>query len=367
MLLEGLCIIFVATGCIYIGSNLKHWKDVSNNMKSDEEEVDETITLNFYHILTIPLTSSIMLVVLLYFFDYLQYILLLLIMISSMSAVHLLLKEFIILVYKHMNWDRTCISIWADFISFAISVAMLVDWLWNGDFISHDILACSLAIIFIHLVRLPNLKLAALLLLLLFVYDIYWVFVSKYHFDKNVMVEVATKSSSNPIQVLGQHYEIPILSSATPIINLPLKLIFPSYDGPLSKASSSMHEIRYSVLGLGDITVPGMLLAYARDVDNHSDQSRFIEVCDLESRSCSLKKSHEKDHASPSNQLFNYGLIGYVLGLSLAILASRISQHPQPALLYIVPSLIGCISGRALCEGRFLLVWNGPKALGQLS
>jgi len=45
--------------------------------------------------------------------------------------------------------------------------------------------------------RLPSLKIAAISLMALFVYDIFWVFFSQRFFGENVMVVVATKESDN--------------------------------------------------------------------------------------------------------------------------------------------------------------------------
>ena len=75
------------------------------------------------------------------------------------------------------------------------------------------------------MIRFPSLKLAAVCLGLLFLYDIFWVFFSEYIFSKNVMVEVATKSAANPLQAFGVLLKIPILEASQPKLELPIKLL----------------------------------------------------------------------------------------------------------------------------------------------
>lgn len=61
------------------------------------------------------------------------------------------------------------------------------------------VIATGLCISFIALVRLPNLKVSALLLLGLVIYDVFWVYFSHYIFTTNVMVRVATREAENPV------------------------------------------------------------------------------------------------------------------------------------------------------------------------
>lgn len=77
----------------------------------------------------------------------------------------------------------------------------------EDSLIHHDIpylvIATGLCISFIALVRLPNLKVSALLLLGLVIYDVFWVYFSHYIFATNVMVRVATREAENPVGVLN--------------------------------------------------------------------------------------------------------------------------------------------------------------------
>ena len=60
------------------------------------------------------------------------------------------------------------------------------------------------------------------------------------------MVDVSSKHAENPLGVIAQGLHIP-LAQALPQLELPSKILFPSVQ----------HPGQYSVLGLGDVVVPG--------------------------------------------------------------------------------------------------------------
>ena len=51
----------------------------------------------------------------------------------------------------------------------------------------------------ISTVRIDRLKVIVVIFILLFVYDIFWVFFSEHFFQKNVMVTVANQNFTQPI------------------------------------------------------------------------------------------------------------------------------------------------------------------------
>jgi hypothetical protein len=179
------------------------------------------------------------------------------------------------------------------------------------------------------------------------------------------MVEVATKRALNPFQLIGNYFGISFLKSTAKFIELPLKLIVPSFASSFS--STGFH---YSVLGLGDITIPGLLISLAREMDvinynismlsNHSGASSENNSISIEVEVCLNATSKERNSKKPQ-RLFTFGLIGYCIGLGSAFIIGRWFQHAQPALLYLVPSVIVFISLRAIYEKRFMEIWNGPK------
>lgn len=118
----------------------------------------------------------------------------------------------------------------------------------------------GLCVAFIAFVRLPSLKVSTLLLTGLLVYDVFWVFFSSYIFRSNVMVRVATRSAENPVGLLSKRLHMHHLVYShrhAPKLSLPGKLVFPSIN----------NNGHFSMLGLGDIVMPGLLLCFVLRYD----------------------------------------------------------------------------------------------------
>lgn len=115
----------------------------------------------------------------------------------------------------------------------------------------------GLCVAFIAFVRLPSLKVSTLLLTGLLLYDVFWVFFSSYIFSTNVMVKVATRPAENPVGLVARKLNLGAYVKEAPKLNLPGKLVFPSIH-------NSGH---FSMLGLGDIVMPGLLLCFVLRYD----------------------------------------------------------------------------------------------------
>lgn len=150
----------------------------------------------------------------------------------------------------------------------------------------NNILACSLALSAIDLLAIPDFQSAAVLLSGLFFYDIFWVFGSKSVFGSNVMVSVAKQFEG------------------------PIKLVFPRFLGAPPKDCS--------MLGLGDIVIPGLFIALMLRFD-----IRTVNIF------------------SPIPTKLPYFLgavVSYVVGLIATNIALTVFEAAQPALLYLVPA-----------------------------
>ncbi len=123
--------------------------------------------------------------------------------------------------------------------------------IWKYLFYFFKVIGIGFCVTFIAIVRLPSLKVSTLLLVGLVIYDVFWVYFSHLIFDSNVMVKVATKEADNPMKFMARKLNIETsFSKDSPKLSLPGKLLVPSYQ----KSGN------FSILGLGDIVVPGLLL-----------------------------------------------------------------------------------------------------------
>ncbi|KAK9288813.1 hypothetical protein L1049_017278 [Liquidambar formosana] len=189
-------------------------------------------------------------------------------------------------------------------------VAFAIFWVTNLQapyaWVGQDILGICLMITVLQMARLPNIKVATVLLCCAFFYDIFWVFVSPLIFHESVMIAVARGDNSG-----GQ--AIPML--------LRIPRIFDPWGG-------------YDMIGFGDILFPGLLISFASRYDR-------------------LNKK------GISGGYFLWLTVGYGFGLILTYIGLYLMDgHGQPALLYLVPCTLGLIVILGLVRGELKHLWN---------
>lgn len=222
----------------------------------------------------------------------------------------------------------------AELLALFCSLFLVMVWMMTGHWILMDALAMGLCISMIAYLRLPSLKVSILLLLGLVVYDVFWVYFSVYIFKDNVMVKVATQPADNPISFVADkigsitYEEVP----SSRHLSLPGKLVFPSYS----------EQGRMSMLGLGDIVMPGLLLSFVLRFDNHKRQT-------------STNLSEES-----KIKYFHCSLVGYFLGLLTATIVSEVYKSAQPALLFLVPSTLLPLLVIGYLNGDLREMWSNP-------
>ncbi|XP_075771885.1 signal peptide peptidase-like 3 isoform X2 [Pelodiscus sinensis] len=275
----------------------------------------------------------------------------------------------------------------AELLSFSLSLMLVLIWVLTGHWLLMDALAMGLCVAMIAFVRLPSLKVSCLLLSGLLIYDVFWVFFSAYIFNSNVMVKVATQPADNPLDVLSRKLHLgPNVGRDVPRLSLPGKLVFPSpsadgrrtppcrtqreRDGrrrngtperPPETASGSEAPqdpepgstgSHFSMLGIGDIVMPGLLLCFVLRYDNYKKQAN--------SDSCGTPGPGNISGRMQKVSYFHCTLIGYFVGLLTATVASRIHRAAQPALLYLVPFTLLPLLTMAYLKGDLRRMWSEP-------
>lgn len=224
-------------------------------------------------------------------------------------------------------------------ISLALGLCVGIGWVVTKSWVLHNVIAISFSIQAIALISVGSFKIAFLLLSLLFFYDIFWVFAT------DVMVTVA-KSFEGPI-----------------------KIIVPRSFDPLS----------YSILGLGDIVIPGIVIAMALRFDSHLHQkflcgeakkfegdkgkapnsTKVTPVASSASSSGDAATSATGTSSAASvniherfQKLFFYSsIVSYGIGLATTIVIMTIYKAGQPALLYLVPAcMLGITIPGYICK-----------------
>ncbi|UYV70729.1 SPPL3 [Cordylochernes scorpioides] len=302
--------------------------------------VADVQTLDTMQALCLPLGASISLLVMFFFFDSMQMLFAICTAIIATIALAFLLLPMCQYLIRPCS-DGTKISFGmcgrftsAELVSFALSVTIVCIWVLTGHWLLMDAMGMGLCVAFIAFVRLPSLKVSTLLLTGLLIYDVFWVFFSSYIFNANVMVKVATRPADNPVGLVAKKLH---LVREVPKLSLPGKLVFPSLH-------NSAH---FSMLGLGDIVMPGLLLCFVLRYDAYK---KAQQLC------CSELPLPHYYRIS----YFHCSLIGYFLGLLTATVSSEVFKAAQPALLYLVPFTLLPLLTMAYLKGDLRRMWSEP-------
>eukprot|EP01052_Picozoa_sp_SAG31_P009478 SAG31_NODE_498_length_14861_cov_3.405026_9_plen_276_part_00 len=151
----------------------------------------------------------------------------------------------------------------------------LLVYVWlklGGHWLLNDILAAALTTGVLSAFRPRCLRQAVVLVICVTAYDVFWINSSMYILGENVMAASTLAVVYNPAGVpavaateaADSRQKPPHRPQST--IGLPNKLLFPDETG-------------YAVLGLGDLAVPGLLLAYVYRADHTLRPSGTKRLC----------------------------------------------------------------------------------------
>ena len=188
----------------------------------------------------------------------------------------------------------------------------------NFAWVLQDILGFSFCVLMIKTIKISSYKISTVLLMLFFVYDVFYVFITPLFTKDNVsiMVEVATGSGSKTME------ELPMLFKLPKFIN-----------SPLLKCLSR----DYSLLGYGDVILPGLHVGF-----------------------CAIWDVMRSRHKSVKSYVYYvFGVVGYGLGLTVTFIAVYVMEMGQPALLYLAPFCLLSTLFVALKQKEVSDIWDG--------
>lgn len=168
------------------------------------------------------------------------------------------------------------------------------------------------------------------------------------------MVSVATQQAKNPIHLVAKTLNLPVSQTITKKLDLPVKLLFPR-NLFLNKSFMAGGDNDFIMLGLGDMAIPGMLLALIICFDHRKKRDYNDSDFLLRGRGC----------GSDNNKYIWHGIGGYAVGLIIALSMGVLTKSPQPALLYLVPSTLGPVSLIAWIRNDFGELWYGKRFSGK--
>lgn len=210
---------------------------------------------------------------------------------------------------------------------FIVSAIQMIIYVHFKSWLYNNLLAFIFCVQGLQSLFIGNFKNGFVLLVLLFFYDIFFVF------GTDVMLTVAKG------------------------IEAPIKLMFPKdYSG---------EKPQYSILGLGDLIIPGVFvsLCLRYDVLRTIDQEKLADLIEEErdnkakETNAVVKYLREKAIEAPKTYFYAVN-VGYLLAIIATIVVMLVFEHGQPALLYLVPGCIGTVVGTALVKGEFNELWT---------
>lgn len=180
----------------------------------------------------------------------------------------------------------------------------------------------------------------------------------------------------------------PMMVTVAKSLDVPIKLMFPRP----SPADDPSQGPSHAMLGLGDVVLPGIMIGLALRFDlylfylrqqKRTPSSTPGEKDTVQKARYAPLAGHWTDHfwthslagrplwtaPNRSNNItlapftfpktyFHAALVGYILGLLATLGIMVVWQHAQPALLYLVPGVLGSLWLTALVRGEVNLMWD---------
>ncbi|XP_068645165.1 signal peptide peptidase-like 2 [Aristolochia californica] len=290
-------------------------KDLPSAAAANKDD-SETLDISAKGAVVFVISASVFLV-LLYFFmsSWFIWVLIVLFCIGGTEGMHICIVTLILRLRRNCGQKTINLPLIGE-VTILSTVVLLfcivfaIIWAANQSasfaWIGQDVLGICLMITVLQMARLPNIKVAAVLLCCAFVYDIFWVFISPLIFHESVMIAVARGDNSGGAAI-------------------PMLLRIPRFFDPWGG---------YDMIGFGDILFPGLLVSFSYRYDRSSKKGIL-------------------------NGYFLWLLLGYGFGLFLTYLGLYLMDgHGQPALLYLVPCTLGVIVILGWRRGELRDLWD---------
>ncbi|XP_034350809.1 signal peptide peptidase-like 2A isoform X5 [Arvicanthis niloticus] len=298
------------------------------NMKSVEDAEDretrkkkeDYLTFSPLTVVVFVVICCVMIVLLYFFYKWLVYVMIAIFCIASSMSLYNCLAALIHRMPCGQCTILCCgknIKVSLIFLSgLCISVAVVWAVFRNEDrwaWILQDILGIAFCLNLIKTMKLPNFMSCVILLGLLLIYDVFFVFITPF-ITKNgesIMVELAAGPFENAEK-------------------LPVVIRVPKLMG---YSVMSVCSVPVSVLGFGDIIVPGLLIAYCRRFDVQTGSSIY----------------------------YISSTIAYAVGMIITFVVLMVMKTGQPALLYLVPCTLITVSIIAWSRKEMKKFWKGSS------
>lgn len=342
-----LVLFLIAVSCVSVGgcwAGVKRYKiflrkkkalerkpktetEESVNEEVEHEDEENNVNLSVPVIVVFFLLVCGFLVLLYFFYDYLVFVVIVLFCLAGSMGLYFCIQPLWIrllpfnnsLPVKRMPCFKS-VPEYRNILLAVICMAVAIFWAIQRHetyaWVFQNILGFCFCVNVMCNIHMPNIKVCTIALVLLFLYDIFFVFITPLFTSnhESIMVKVATGGSGS--------------GGGKPREQLPMAFIVPK----LLWEDINICMLPYSLLGFGDIVVPSLLVCH-----NHAFD---------------LKVGSRKIY-------FISTVVAYAMGLLLTFGALAIMQKGQPALLYIVPCTLLTTYVIGWLRGELKLLWTG--------
>lgn len=314
--------------------------------------------MNQWHVLIFIVTASLLLI-LLFFFQFYTVIFVIYGIGCAGAISYLVFNPFVTWffpkfgdeVVEEMNKKVICGLNGFDVTSQLAAYVWAAIWIWFGItkyrpetnpffWLSMDLFGICFCFVTMSILKLNSIKIATLLMVAIFLYDIFFVFITPFLTGgDSIMLTVAGGGGASGWE--DYCYRYPDDRECRGITFLPMLLLLPKVND---------FADRSVILGLGDIILPGFLMGFCA---RHDEACRLVDA--------HLPNSGVDGPRTWYQGFFFPMVIAYSIGLLIAFLAVLGMEQGQPALLYIVPTCLGTM----FFIGRKDLnnLWSGAKAI----
>ncbi|XP_072479373.1 signal peptide peptidase-like 2A isoform X1 [Notamacropus eugenii] len=314
-----IAVFSVALGGYWSGvSELEDMKAMTSTEEREARKKEETLTFTPLTVIIFVVGCCVIMILLYFFYKWLVYVMISIFCLASSMSLYNCLVPLISkipcgrcrIVCGSKSFEVRLLFLAAFCASLAVVWAVFRNddrWAW----ILQDLLGMAFCLNLIKTLKLPNFKACVILLVLLLIYDVFFVFITPF-ITKNgesIMIEVA----AGPF---GSSEKLPV------VIKVPRLIHFSAMSACLAPVS---------ILGFGDIIVPGLLVAYCRRFDIHVGSSIYYVSC----------------------------VIAYAVGMVLTFIVLMLMKQGQPALLYLVPCTLITVVVVAWRRKEVKKIWKG--------
>jgi len=335
---------------------------------------EETLELNAYHAMGFLVMASTSLLVLFYFKIF-GFVKVMYAFGCSKAVSAVLFTPLLSKAMKHFSIPNT--ALWriewedigeiylVDVLAHVIGYSLGLTWLiiafahYHPETITffwvmQDIFGACMCVLFLQVVKLNNIRVAVILLVIAFFYDIFFVFITPLIFKKSVMLDVATSGGPPPDPAWCEKYPDDPENCRQRGNPLPMLFTIPRIGD---------YQGGQNLLGLGDVVVPGLLISFAARFDAAKSLLGVMNGGNGSVSSYSCPEQRVCGSVCCNGGYFIPVVIAYAVGLLMANAAVYLMEMGQPALLYLVPCCLGMVLFIGWRRRELSDLWVGPRCI----